>query len=80
MKFCELQPDEFESFVNEHFSHYTQSRIHYDYKVEHNEPVHIVGVKEGDEVLAACLLTSARAFKYFNYFYSHRGPCDGLFK
>lgn len=74
MKFCELQPDEFESFVNEHFSHYTQSRIHYDYKVEHNEPVHIVGVKEGDEVLAACLLTSARAFKYFNYFYSHRGP------
>ncbi|UBH08724.1 aminoacyltransferase [Macrococcus armenti] len=74
MKFCELQPSEFESFVNENFSHYTQSRIHFDYKHEHDEPVYLVGVKEGDEVLAACLLNSAPAFKFFNYFYSHRGP------
>ncbi|MGK0554013.1 aminoacyltransferase [Macrococcus capreoli] len=74
MQFCELTPEEFEQFVNAHFSHYTQSRIHYDYKVEHNEPVYLVGVKEGNEVLAACLLNSAPAFKFFNYFYSHRGP------
>ncbi|MCE4957409.1 aminoacyltransferase [Macrococcoides caseolyticum] len=74
MQFCELSPSEFESFVNSHFSHYTQSRIHYDYKHNNNEPVYLVGVKEGDEVLAACLLNSAPVFKFFNYFYSHRGP------
>lgn len=74
MKFCELTPEEFESFVNAHFSHYTQSRVHYDYKKEHHEPVYLVGVKDGNEVLAACLLNSAPAFKFFNYFYSHRGP------
>lgn len=74
MKFCELDPKEYELFVNEHFSHYTQSKVHYDYLVKENKPVYLVGVKEGEQVLAACLLNSARAFKFFNYFYSHRGP------
>lgn len=36
--------------------------------------VHIVGVKENGNVVAACLLTDARIFKVFKYFYTHRGP------
>ena len=28
MKFVSLTPEEFEKFTSEHFSHYTQSRIH----------------------------------------------------
>ncbi|UTH13109.1 aminoacyltransferase [Macrococcus equipercicus] len=74
MKFCELTPEEYEKHVNHHFSHYTQSVTHYNYKKNNNEPVYLVGVKEGEQVLAACLLTSARALKFFSYFYSHRGP------
>ncbi|RXK18420.1 aminoacyltransferase [Macrococcus sp. DPC7161] len=74
MKFCELNVVEYEQFVNTHFSHYTQMQYHYDYKMDHNEPVHLVGVKDGDTVLAACLLTGAKVFKFFNYYYSHRGP------
>ncbi|RXK18606.1 aminoacyltransferase [Macrococcus sp. DPC7161] len=74
MIFCELTKEEFSRYVNEKFSHYTQSTALYDYKVKHNQPVYIVGVKENDQVIAACLLNSARALKFFNYFYSHRGP------
>ncbi|GGB02427.1 aminoacyltransferase [Macrococcus hajekii] len=73
MIFCELNPDEYEWFVNEHFSHYTQSRVHYDYRAKKSE-VYLVGVKENGQLLAACLLTGARAMKLFTYFYSHRGP------
>ncbi|TDM04623.1 aminoacyltransferase [Macrococcus carouselicus] len=74
MLFCELTAEEFEQHVNENFSHYTQSRVHYNYKRSHHEPVYLLGVKENGRVIASCLLTSARAFKMFNYFYSHRGP------
>lgn len=74
MEFCEITPEEFQNYVDDNFSHYTQSRTHYDYKVANNEPVYLVGVKEADEVLAVCLLNSAPVLKFFNYFYSHRGP------
>ncbi|MGT2377650.1 peptidoglycan bridge formation glycyltransferase FemA/FemB family protein [Staphylococcus aureus] len=34
-----------------------------------------MGVKnDKNEVIAACLLTEARIFKFYKYFYSHRGP------
>lgn len=34
----------------------------------------MVGVKDNNKVLAACLLTEAKALKFFKYFYSHKGP------
>lgn len=74
MKFCELTPSEYEAFVNTNFSHYTQTVIHHDYRKETKQSVYLVGVKENNQIIAACLLTSARALKFFNYFYSHRGP------
>lgn len=74
MKFCELTIDEFESFVNQEFSHYTQSRAHYEGRRALGLDVHLVGVKEGGKVRAACLLNGAPSFKLFNYFYTHKGP------
>lgn len=74
MKFCNLTIEEFESFVNDHFSHYTQSRAHFAGRQTLNLDIHLVGVKEGDKVLAACLLNGAPSFKFFNYFYTHKGP------
>ncbi|TDM10470.1 aminoacyltransferase [Macrococcus lamae] len=74
MKFCNLTIDEFESFVNDEFSHYTQSRVHYEGRKALGLDVHLVGVKEGEKVLAACLLNGAPSFKFFNYFYTHKGP------
>ncbi|TDM02130.1 aminoacyltransferase [Macrococcus carouselicus] len=74
MKFCELTIDEFDSFVTAEFSHYTQSRAHYEGRKALNMDVHLVGVKEGERVLAACLLNGAPSFKFFNYFYTHKGP------
>lgn len=74
MKFCELSIDEYDSFVNEEFSHYTQSRAHYEGRQKLGLDVHIVGVKEGNRVIAACLLNGAPSFKLFNYFYTHKGP------
>ena len=37
--------------------------------------MHVVGVKDdSDNVIAATLMTEARALKVFKYFYTHRGP------
>ncbi|PNZ25070.1 FmhC protein [Staphylococcus petrasii] len=74
MKFTSLTPDEFKDYVEQHFSHYTQSTDLYQYRIKHNKGVHLVGVKEAGKVIAACLLTDARALKVFKYFYTHRGP------
>ncbi|MCG7305675.1 aminoacyltransferase [Staphylococcus warneri] len=75
MKFVNLTSEEFGKFTTEHFSHYTQSSIHYDNRREMRGDVHLVGVKnDKDEVIAACLLTEARTLKFFKYFYTHRGP------
>lgn len=74
MKFCELTIDEFDSFVKDEFSHYTQSRAHYTGRKAMNMDVHLVGVKEGERVLAACLLTGAVSLKFFKYYYTHKGP------
>ena len=75
LNFSKLNIQEFENFVNENASHYTQSSSHFNYQNEHQNNVHLVGVKnETGEVLAACLLTEARCLKFFKYFYTHRGP------
>ncbi|ARJ50823.1 aminoacyltransferase [Staphylococcus lutrae] len=75
MKFTELDVEAFESFVSSQFSHYTQGGNHFRYRQQYTHDVHLVGVKdEHDEVIAACLLTEARALKIFKYFYTHRGP------
>lgn len=75
LKFSKLNVQEFENFVNENASHYTQSSPHFNYQNEHQNNVHLVGVKnETGEILAACLLTEARCLKFFKYFYTHRGP------
>ena len=75
MYFTHLKVDEFVSFTDNHASHYTQSANHFHYRNQHKNDVHIVGVKDNeDNVIAACLLTEARSFKFFKYFYTHRGP------
>ncbi|MDK7114464.1 aminoacyltransferase [Staphylococcus pettenkoferi] len=75
MYFTQLTTKEFQEFVDHHFSHYTQSAAHYEYRAEHFQDAYLLGVKDDSEnVLAACLLTKARSFKFFNYFYTHRGP------
>ncbi|WP_059748090.1 aminoacyltransferase [Staphylococcus haemolyticus] len=74
MKFTKLNINEYRSFVEQQFSHYTQSMDLYDYRINRAGGVHIVGVKENGNVVAACLLTDARIFKVFKYFYTHRGP------
>lgn len=75
MYFTHLNIDEFENFIHNHAAHYTQSANHFRYRNQHKNDVHIVGVKDNeDNVIAACLLTEARSFKFFKYFYTHRGP------
>lgn len=74
MKFVELTNEEYKQFVDEHFSHYTQTDAHFTGRKKLGLDVQLVGVKENDTVIAACLLTKARVFKLFNYFYTHKGP------
>lgn len=75
MKFVQLSETEFQNFVNNHFSHYTQSSQHFCYRNKFQNDVHLVGVKDNEgTVIAACLLTEAQALKVFKYFYTHRGP------
>lgn len=74
MNFTTLKPAEYSEFVNNNFVHYTQSIAHYNYRQDNGGCVHLVGVKNGEEVLAACLITEARALRILKYFYTHRGP------
>lgn len=75
MNFVTLTSDEFNAFTTKHFSHYTQSAIHYNHRVDLKGDVHLVGVKDDNgQVIAGCLLTEARTLKFFKYFYTHRGP------
>ncbi|TDM12723.1 aminoacyltransferase [Macrococcus lamae] len=74
MEFVRLRRDEYDVFVNEHFSQYTQSREHYDYRAA-TGGVHLLGVKnETGKMMAACLLTEAQILKIYKYCYTHRGP------
>ncbi|MBA8779803.1 aminoacyltransferase [Staphylococcus schleiferi subsp. coagulans] len=75
MQFLNLTEQEFDSFTQENFSHYTQSKDLFEYRDNKSQDVHIVGVKnDKGKVIAGCLFTEARVMKFFKYFYSHRGP------
>lgn len=74
MKFSELTKDEYVQFVQSYDSHFAQSIELYDYLKSTKQNVYLVGVKEGEKILAACLLTATRALKIYHYFYSQRGP------
>ncbi|MBT2813188.1 aminoacyltransferase [Staphylococcus coagulans] len=75
MQFLNLTEQEFDSFTQENFSHYTQSKDLFEYRDNKSQDVHIVGVKnDKGKVIAGCLFTEARVIKFFKYFYSHRGP------
>lgn len=75
MQFLKLSKEEFDKFTQENFSHYTQNLNNFEYRNKHKKDVHIVGVKNNNgQVIAASLLTEARALRFFKYFYSHRGP------
>ncbi|MCG7338922.1 aminoacyltransferase [Staphylococcus sp. ACRSN] len=74
MNFTKLSEEEYDNFINDHFVHYTQSVEQYQYRHQKKNDVHLVGVKDNNTVLAACLLTEAKALKFFKYFYSHKGP------
>ncbi|UXU64527.1 aminoacyltransferase [Staphylococcus agnetis] len=74
MQFVTLTSEEFETFAQAHFSHYTQSVSHYLFR-ERQGVAHLVGVKDDQQnIIAACLLTEARCLKFFKYFYTQRGP------
>ena len=58
--------------LQKHFSHYTQSVIHYNHRVDLKGDVHPVGVKDGNgQVIAGCLLIEARTLNFSNIFYTH---------
>lgn len=81
MNFVTLTSDEFNAFTTKHFSHYTQSAIHYNHRVDLKGDVHLVGVKDDNgQVIAGCLLTEARTLKFFKYFYNSSRASDGLYK
>ncbi|HCZ3133818.1 TPA: peptidoglycan bridge formation glycyltransferase FemA/FemB family protein, partial [Staphylococcus aureus] len=75
MYFCELDVEEFNLYVDKNFSHYTQSIQNYNFLNSVEKTAYLLGVKDDkNQVLAACLLHKSRALKFFNYFYTHRGP------
>ncbi|MCG2243412.1 aminoacyltransferase [Staphylococcus caprae] len=74
MYFTTLTEREYQDFINSTPVHFTQSIDQYRFRKNKNNDVHLVGVKDNDEVIGACLLSEARALKIFKYFYSHKGP------
>ncbi|MBX8994435.1 aminoacyltransferase [Staphylococcus pettenkoferi] len=75
MKFVQLSEDEFSTYMEDHFSHYTQSLANYRYLTHQHGNAHLLGVKnDNGQVIAAGLFSEARALKFYKYFYSQRGP------
>lgn len=74
MNFTNLSKREFDEFTKDNFSHYTQSKVKFEYHEDSND-AHLLGVKDNEgNVIAASLFTEARALKFYKYFYSQRGP------
>lgn len=75
MFFTKLTEKEYGNFIRHHPVHFTQSVDQYNYREQNKGDVHLVGVKNNNNIIvAACLLSEARAMKFFKYFYSHKGP------
>ncbi|TDM04200.1 aminoacyltransferase [Macrococcus carouselicus] len=75
MKFITLTKEQFGQFCDQtEGSHFTQMAVNYDVKKREGAEVHLVGVEENGEIIAACLLTAVPVIKRFKYFYTNRGP------
>lgn len=75
MFFTRLTEKEYGNFIRHYPVHFTQSVDQYNYREQNKGDVHLVGVKNNNNnIVAACLLSEARAMKFFKYFYSHKGP------
>ncbi|HJF66675.1 MAG TPA: aminoacyltransferase [Staphylococcus kloosii] len=75
MFFTRLTEKEYGNFIRHYPVHFTQSVDQYNYREQNKGDVHLVGVKNNNNIIvAACLLSEARAMKFFKYFYSHKGP------
>ena len=75
MKFVQISEDEFSTYMEDHFSHYTQSLANYRHLTHQHGNAHLLGVKnDNGQVIAAGLFSEARALKFYKYFYSQRGP------
>lgn len=74
MQFTEITTEEFGHFTQEHFSHFTQTVENYHLKKDSGVETYLVGVKNGEEIRAACLVTLAPVMKIYKYAYTNRGP------
>lgn len=74
MQFTELTLEEFNDYTEKHFSHFTQTEQNYKLKTDSGIETYLVGVKDNDEVKAACLVTLTPVMKVFKYAYTNRGP------
>src|SRR5699024_11987702 len=74
MQFTELSLEEFNDYTKQNFSHFTQTEQNYKLKKDSGIETYLVGVKDGDAVKAACLITLTPVMKVFNYAYTNRGP------
>lgn len=74
MQFTELTLEEFNDYTAKHFSHFTQTEENYKLKTDSGIETYLVGVKDGDAVKAACLVTLTPVMKVFKYAYTNRGP------
>ncbi|MGH1937684.1 peptidoglycan bridge formation glycyltransferase FemA/FemB family protein, partial [Acinetobacter baumannii] len=63
MKFVTLTEQEYQLFIQKHAVHYTQSIAHYNYRQKHKKDVNLLGVKDNEEVIDACLISEAQFLK-----------------
>ena len=74
MQFTELSLEEFNDYTKQNFSHFTQTEQNYKLKKDSGIETYLVGVKDGNAVKAACLITLTPVMKVFKYAYTNRGP------
>ncbi|MGU3218611.1 peptidoglycan bridge formation glycyltransferase FemA/FemB family protein [Staphylococcus aureus] len=59
--------NELNAFTTKHFSHYTQSAIHYNHRVDLKGDVHLVGVKDDNGQVIGRMLIEKHAHLLFKY-------------
>src|SRR5699024_1182518 len=74
MQVTELSLEEFNDDTKQNFSHFTQTEQNDKLKKDSGIETYLVGVKDGDAVKAACLITLTPVMKVFKYAYTNRGP------
>ncbi len=74
MNFCELSEKEYTAFAKEHeYGSFMQSKEALDIKLDGGWQGTFLGVKDGEQVVAATVLVSMPVMKKFRYFYANRG-------